>query len=599
MSDIFTANSGTVTLYKNVPLSNDYYDTYYRENPAGKYTREIQDTFFNTFDKRVFNNISYQRVNSSIALPRKPLTLRVPVLADELYEYNYLKFIPSDFTVGGKLNIFYAFITNVNYINPNNTEIVYEIDDFQTWFPYCEIKQSYIAREHSETDVAGDNLTEENMPLGEYVNNILDSNNTGNPINYPRGLDIQHMGQQNSLYLVLWTMYKIKVGQQQPPEAELVDPWVSEGIYNGARAYAFNPRLQTDLEALKRWIETLADKGKSAGVISLSTMPLGMMYPDITDPESHFSNGHDLALDGDCLPVIIDYNLNYCDNKAVDMYLPRNNKLLTFPYNFLLITNYSGEKLELRYEFFGYKDGTRNIRFKADGSLSPNAGVLITPYNYEKKLPLLNSITLSEFPQGTFGIDNYANWYAQNKSSIAAQRISNIFQIIGGYNTLFPQPTPSQVAWTDVNSSLGNWDSTNSLKNVATGGSDVAKVLQTEMSLLDKKRQPVTLSGNISATLLNSANQNIIRIQPMSIQRQFAKKIDEYFDAFGYATGDCKVPNLVSRSKWNYIKMIAPTINGSVPAQAMKHIVSIFENGIRLWHITNIGEYGDRTNPIV
>lgn len=62
-----------------------------------------------------------------------------------------------------------------------------------------------------------------------------------------------------------------------------------------------------------------------------------------------------------------------------------------------------------------------------------------------------------------------------------------------------------------------------------------------------------TLSSS-NATLLgyNLMNNNIFTTY--TIKRQFAERIDKYFDMFGYTTNKIKVPNLNNRPNWNYVK---------------------------------------------
>ena len=114
----------------------------------------------------MFSAQSYQRVNKG--------TLRLQVTADDIYDYNYLMFRNASY--GSKW--FYAFINKVNYINDNTSEIEYELDVIQTWLFEAVLEPSYIDREHSATDVIGENLAPEPVKLGEYYcSNMVRWNN--------------------------------------------------------------------------------------------------------------------------------------------------------------------------------------------------------------------------------------------------------------------------------------------------------------------------------------------------------------------------------------------------------------------------------------
>lgn len=139
-----------VVLLKGVPLDNTYTDTIYFANATDQYNH------FLTYTKREFGQLSYQRVNKN--------TIRLQVSADAIYDYNYLMFCNTAY--GNKW--FYAFITKPpTYINDATAEIEYEIDVMQTWMFEAVLEPSFVEREHSATDVIGENLAPEPVELGE------------------------------------------------------------------------------------------------------------------------------------------------------------------------------------------------------------------------------------------------------------------------------------------------------------------------------------------------------------------------------------------------------------------------------------------------
>ena len=67
---------------------------------------------------------------------------------------------------------------------------------------------------------------------------------------------------------------------------------------------------------------------------------------------------------------------------------------------------------------------------------------------------------------------------------------------------------------------------------------------------------------------------------------------------FGYATNRVKVPNRNSRPHWNYVKTIGCVVVGSVPADDMNSICSIYNNGITFWKKgTEVGNYSLDNRP--
>lgn len=137
-----------IRLLKGVPLDNTYTDTIYFGSASA------QLSHFQTYTYKLFTQQYYQRVNKG--------TLRVQVKADDIYDYNYLMFQNTSY--GNKW--FYAFINKVNYINDSVSEVEYEIDVIQTWLFEAVLEPSYVEREHSATDVVGDNIAPEPMDIG-------------------------------------------------------------------------------------------------------------------------------------------------------------------------------------------------------------------------------------------------------------------------------------------------------------------------------------------------------------------------------------------------------------------------------------------------
>ena len=80
---------------------------------------------------------------------------------------------------------------------------------------------------------------------------------------------------------------------------------------------------------------------------------------------------------------------------------------------------------------------------------------------------------------------------------------------------------------------------------------------------------------------------------------QDAKRLDEFFNAFGYEVDSWKVPEMESRANFNYVKTRDANITGSVPVEGMAIIKAAFNNGIRLWHGDITRSLLTAPNPIV
>ena len=123
-------------------------------------SKQTQYNYFNSLPKMEVDNFTYQRKDSVI---------RFPAHIDSILDYNYVMYQNEAYTN----KWFYAFITNMEYVNDNMTYITIKTDVYQTWQFDIQWKRSFVEREHVNDDTIGKNLLPENLETGEYVvNNV-------------------------------------------------------------------------------------------------------------------------------------------------------------------------------------------------------------------------------------------------------------------------------------------------------------------------------------------------------------------------------------------------------------------------------------------
>lgn len=104
---MYIAPNTIARVLKNVRLDNTYSDTIYFDS------KEKQTAYFASKTKYTFTNMTYQR---------KERRLVVKQVADNMFDCNYLMFQNSAY--GNKW--FYAFITNVEWLNNETAAIYFE-----------------------------------------------------------------------------------------------------------------------------------------------------------------------------------------------------------------------------------------------------------------------------------------------------------------------------------------------------------------------------------------------------------------------------------------------------------------------------------------
>lgn len=89
---------------------------------------------------------------------------------DDALKSNYIAFQNKDYSN----KWFFAWIDEVNFIGEENTEIKYTIDAWSTWYDYWQVKPCFVAREHVNDDTIGANLIEEDLNIGDVIEESIE-----------------------------------------------------------------------------------------------------------------------------------------------------------------------------------------------------------------------------------------------------------------------------------------------------------------------------------------------------------------------------------------------------------------------------------------
>ena len=153
-------NNITQVYLLNVPLESDYKNTLYFTS------KETQSDFFKSKVVKRYTDFSYQRKDSFI---------RVPDHFDNLQNVNYVMYQNKQFSN----KWFYAFITDIKYVDDGRTDVFIETDYIQTWLFDYTIKSSFVEREHVSDDTIGKHTLPENLELGEFICNGVEEDDKG------------------------------------------------------------------------------------------------------------------------------------------------------------------------------------------------------------------------------------------------------------------------------------------------------------------------------------------------------------------------------------------------------------------------------------
>lgn len=148
---MYIAPDSDVYLLEGVPLDPTYEHTVMWTDASA------QENWFVTHSAHTLTGVSYQRHSKGTIKLQKPI--------EEVINCNYMAFRNTAF----ENKMFYAFITNVEYVSNDTCEIFFELDVMQTYLFDAVLEECWVEREHAETDKVGDNVMAEPVDVGNIV----------------------------------------------------------------------------------------------------------------------------------------------------------------------------------------------------------------------------------------------------------------------------------------------------------------------------------------------------------------------------------------------------------------------------------------------
>lgn len=531
------SNQLTEVRLLSVPLESDYKHTLY----FSSLTEQLNYfTALPATQRKI--GVSYQRKDHFIAYPAH---------YDDISNYNYVMY-------NNGRKYYYAFITEMKYVNDERTDIYIETDVLQTYMFDYVIKESFVEREHCNDDTIGIHTIPENLEMGEYV--------------------CENMSDLEDLSSICYI-----IGTTKTTTGANVEGTQYNGIFSGIRYYYFHSSYVVQMI---NFIKSFDVVGAGEAIQCIFTAPWEMI-PKSTDDEGNVS--YSGTVGGTLKPWKKRYDTEDFGGRSrsfigygnmYDGYSPKNNKCLTFPYKYLLVTNNNGGEGIYKYEEF-----RSGIEFEVEGSLTPGCSIRINPFSYKMtsdglKSTNIEGINLGKYPICNWTSDIYTNWLTQNSVNIGLSVASGGLQIIGGVAT----SVAMGIATGGVGALAG-------AGGISSGATQIANTLGQvhQMSFT-----PPQSKGNINCgDVVTSDKSNTFTFMHMSIKPEYARIIDNYFTMFGYKTNRLKVPNTNHRSNFWYTKTIDIDIEGSFNAKDMQKIKDCYNRGITFWrNASRIGNYG-------
>ena len=220
---------------------------------------------------------------------RKDSLIRVGLNVELLRKYNYLYYVNYQTTITdmgqtATPKIYYAFITKLEYVNENTTNVYIATDVMQTYL--FEIlsdttSQSYINKQHvpKSEDKIGYNILPEGLETGEYINSqVLDSTSIKSIEdgwdnvqwtwgNYDYSSIPSKQISLNNQYMAIVACTELYTDMYETNK--LVNSRNYSGIYSGLQYYGFG-----NYQYLDKFLKYCANLGQSSAIYSIFLVPV-------------------------------------------------------------------------------------------------------------------------------------------------------------------------------------------------------------------------------------------------------------------------------------------------------------------------------------
>ena len=503
------------------------------------YTHSIN--FANVYAQQAYFGGKVVKSFPAYSYLRKSWILKVEATMAEAAGWTYLFFRNSQ-----REKIYYYFITQIQYLNDNTVELSLELDVLQTYLFEMNLKQCFIERQHTPTDNIGENTIDEGLECGE--------------------LDVYQ--EINGEFEEMCIIVQSSISPEDCTEQTRVDFFskVYDSVWSGLGLWAVDITLAAGL-ALK-----LADLEKWGYIDGIHNI---WMYPkkfiDISDTWDSGKLFH---------PVMgFERQENEMLWHPVSMedifqgYTPRNNKLYSYPFNMLYVTNNTGNTALYRFERFGGNATMESPEFIYYGAMSPEASLKVVPVNYNGVMYNYDEgLTSGGFPTCAWDADAYKIWMAQNQNAQTVGMIGGGVGVVTGLMSLF----------------TGNIGG--AFPGAVNSAMSIANILAQRK---DMQVQPPQSRGTYSASVNVAAGYPTFTFQYKALTAEFARIIDDYFDMYGYKVNRHGIPSKNARQNYTYVKTIGCAVGGNLCNEDRQKIAAIFDNGITWWNDgDSIGSYG-------
>lgn len=539
-----------IILAKGIKMDRDY-------NNVLSYSESNMLTLVNSNTHKVASSDNYSFIRKS------KNTISTGFTYSQCLQSNYIAFQNTDYDN----KWFFAWIDEIEYKSDGATEIKYTVDEWSTWFDYWEKKACFVIREHVNDDTIGLHTVPEDISVGEVMCEDVEVETAFSVFD-------EDTGEMNTHWIIVGTTAVPTANTDTTAPADYRDSFFSEitvrnGIVEGIGFALFyiSPLANEPYQDLQRFLKRLNIDGHIADVSFIQAVSSHFVSPaDVTVVEADSSDNYGTEKFEYYVFSNPSFEANYIDETVTKKHSfsnyanVKNNKLYTYPYNYLYVTNNNGSSNIYKYEDFTGTD----CDFTIESVLKLGCDVRLVPYNYKTSILTESnydeSIPLSKYPTFSWASDAYTNWLTQNAVNIGTQFIETGVSVVNTENAMNP----------------------------------FSKIMNLIGGFYQAQLMPQIKGGNNTGDLMYVNGSQTFKFMKMHSKPEYLRMIDDYFSHFGYKILEVKEPNITGRTNWNYLEIggSEEVGYGTAPSKSMQVINNACRKGITIWHNhANLGDY--------
>ena len=456
------------------------------------------------------------------------------------YSDNFLNCNYISFSNRG-LKTIYGFITDILYINDNVMEITFDVDVISTYWSNFTFGECIVERQTTESDTIGGHILPEPLNCDDHV--IIKEEEY-----YILPYDVTGSGGNKSIVIFTWACPS-SARWDPSPTMQLYVGDVVNGIPAGTRYTA----CDCDIDAVKSHVRTMLNYGVYT-CLSAYIVPQSLY-----SPTNAFT---------------ADYVLDIPTYSLTNDYVPKNNKLFSYPYTYIEVCSNIGDSIILRPENF-FSAG--HAYFRIFGTAVPTPQVYVAPYSYNgitNKPDFQTGLLINNFPAVIVQESDINTYMAQHDTGNAIKTLATTITSALTGAVMGGAPMATAMGGSALISGFGN-----AMANYA-----------------NEARKPVSYTGgNSNGSLQWRINEFKIKFKIWSLKEEILASYDSFFTKYGYNLSQLTTPtnSFTNNRNYNYNKTKNCNLkNNTLPTWASKKICEIYDSGVTMWNsLANVGVY--------